>query len=134
MNINYDKDTGRFYALNGRRLDYHDKEGYYAVYYLGKKYIAHRLAWYLSYGTWPTMLIDHIDRDKGNNRLENLREVNVEGNQRNKGQRGYFFDKRTKKWRVEWSYNNNKVNVRSYSSEEEADLAYRYSCAGMGVW
>ena len=37
---------------------------------------AHRVAWYLYYGKVPSDLIDHIDHNKTNNRIDNLRETN----------------------------------------------------------
>lgn len=36
---------------------------------------AHRIAWAMTYGEWPTLDIDHIDQDPSNNRAANLREV-----------------------------------------------------------
>lgn len=44
---------------------------------------AHRVAWAIVYGQWPNDQLDHVDGDKGNNRLANLREVNNQQNQRN---------------------------------------------------
>jgi len=49
-------------------------DGYYHVTYRGKKYLLHRLVFFMHHGYWPDM-VDHIDRDKSNNRIENLRDV-----------------------------------------------------------
>lgn len=49
--------------------------GYGRVWYDGYKYLIHRIIWLLNYGVWPTHQIDHIDGNKKNNRLENLRDV-----------------------------------------------------------
>lgn len=49
----------------------------------GKKVPAHRLAWVLSEGRWPTDQIDHIDGDRRNNRRANLREASCVENGRN---------------------------------------------------
>ena len=47
--------------------------------------MVHRLIWVMHYGQIPPDLyVDHIDRDKKNNRIENLRLVTHAQNQRNK--------------------------------------------------
>lgn len=52
-----------------------------------KSYKVHRLIWLYYYGYFPENSIDHIDRDKTNNRLSNLREVSNSCNMRNSSQR-----------------------------------------------
>jgi hypothetical protein len=49
--------------------------GYWDIKVGGSSYRAHRLAWLYITGTWPTHIIDHIDRDKLNNKFSNLRDV-----------------------------------------------------------
>lgn len=46
---------------------------------------AHRVIWAMSQNAWPTGEIDHIDGNKTNNKLANLREVTRSENERNKG-------------------------------------------------
>jgi len=36
---------------------------------------AHHISWYLHKGVWPVFELDHIDKNKENNDIENLREV-----------------------------------------------------------
>lgn len=43
----------------------------------------HRVAWFLTYGIWPTQQIDHVDGNKENNKLVNLRLVDHRKNQMN---------------------------------------------------
>lgn len=51
---------------------------------IGKKYLAaHRAAWCLHYGEWPNDFIDHINGDRTDNRIENLRVVDNRTNSRN---------------------------------------------------
>lgn len=46
---------------------------------------AHILAWRLHYGTWPDKQLDHIDRNRSNNRIVNLRLVTHQENHLNRG-------------------------------------------------
>lgn len=41
----------------------------------GHKVLAHRIAWALQHGEWPQGEIDHINGDRQDNRIENLRDV-----------------------------------------------------------
>lgn len=131
--IIYLRETGAFLAPNGTRIDYPLSSGYREVKYFGRKYVAHHLAWYKVYGYWPTFIVDHINRDRGDNRIENLRESNAQLNQRNKGQKGYYFDTTKRKWRVQWSYGNRTIYVKLCDSEEEAAQVYSCACAGFGI-
>lgn len=58
--------------------------GYVVVSFLGRKFTAHRLAWLLHYGEWPTQVIDHINRKKADNRIANLRDVTQAENLKNR--------------------------------------------------
>jgi hypothetical protein len=60
----------------------------YSVIKLGHRRLqAHRLAWYLHHGTDPgPLLVDHINRDRSDNRICNLRLVDARGNRANSGQ------------------------------------------------
>jgi hypothetical protein len=44
---------------------------------------AHRVAWVISFGEWPALEVDHIDGDRSNNRLANLRLVTTAQNHQN---------------------------------------------------
>lgn len=55
---------------NGRRYIAIDK----------KRHFAHRLAWFYVHGVWPTDQIDHINRDRDDNRLANLRPATASQN------------------------------------------------------
>ncbi|CAI1720970.1 Uncharacterised protein [Serratia grimesii] len=60
------------------------KDGYWSVQVKGKKLAAHRVLWWLLRGEIPTGLcIDHVDGNRGNNRLENLRLCTRAQNNRN---------------------------------------------------
>jgi len=59
---------------------YKKEDGYWRVYINGKAYYLHRLIWMYFYDEWPNE-IDHIDRNKSNNTIENLRNVTHKENQ-----------------------------------------------------
>jgi len=57
--------------------------GYREIGIDGERYRAHRLVWLLTHGRWPTAFIDHINGDRDDNRLCNLREASSMENSRN---------------------------------------------------
>ena len=71
-----------------------------------KDYPAHHLVWFFHYGYFPEHQIDHINRNKADNRIENLREVSQICNTRNcgnychniSGVKGVSFSKTKKLW------------------------------------
>ena len=80
--LSYDPATGEFRHAAGRRnagkkagFAWGCGRGYRGVSVDGEGYFAHRIAWLISYGRWPEGDVDHINGDKSDNRLENLRDV-----------------------------------------------------------
>lgn len=61
-----------------------DPSGYWRTEYKGRKYQLHRIVYEMFHGSIPEgLLVDHIDGNKGNNRLSNLRVVSSHVNMRN---------------------------------------------------
>lgn len=78
--FSYDKETGVFTwancrrpHLNGNPLGTLDKDGYLTAKINQVRVRLHRLAWFVEYGEWPSSQIDHINGDKVDNRIVNLR-------------------------------------------------------------
>jgi hypothetical protein len=86
----------------------------------------HRLIWFQAYGYWPKR-IDHINGEKLDNRLENLREVTKEqGSQNRRFKRlfkGIYFDPTRKRYRVRVQANGRRHCIGSYLTEAEARQA-----------
>jgi hypothetical protein len=69
-------------------------------------FLAHRVVWALSYDAWPSKHIDHIDGNRTNNSISNLREVDDLENAKNQkrhidnksGVTGVYLDGRSGKW------------------------------------
>lgn len=59
------------------------KHGYRVIRIDGVLYYAHRLAWLYMHGEWPTKFIDHINLNKTDNRIINLRDVSPADNSSN---------------------------------------------------
>lgn len=59
------------------------QDGYRYIGIDGSHYSAHRLAWLHIHGSWPRNQIDHMDGDRANNRLANLRDVERDINAQN---------------------------------------------------
>lgn len=85
--LNYDPQTGLFtHKVNGHKRKAGevtgrlDNKGYVRIRLLGYEFKAHRLAWLLTYGMWPTAEIDHINGCPSDNRIINLRDVSVAAN------------------------------------------------------
>lgn len=49
-----------------------------------RQYVAHRLAWFYVHGKWPSAFLDHINGDRSDNRISNLRECTDSQNQENR--------------------------------------------------
>lgn len=83
-------------------------EGYFGGELLGRSVLAHRVAWAIIHGAWPCDEIDHINGNRTDNRIENLRlasrTINVRNRQRRSdntsGTDGVCWHAAAGKWRV----------------------------------
>ncbi len=95
-------------------------------------YRAHRLAWLYVYGVWPNKDIDHINRIRSDNRIENLREATKFENARNIGKmstntsglKGVTWDKDRNKWKSHARVNGKTFNLGRFDSKQDASKAY----------
>ena len=102
---------------------------YKRVQVLRKNLLQHRVIFFMHYGYLPE-LIDHIDGNSLNNRIENLREATYSQNSINKkllsnnksGFKNVCWDKGYKKWAVFLRLNRKNVNIGRFDDVELAGL------------
>lgn len=107
-------------------------QGYVAIRVDRRRYKAHRLAWLYVHGVWPNNDIDHDDRDRSNNRIDNLRDVTHKQNHENTGLRddntsgfrGVSSEPRTSKWVARIMHHGKQVNLGTFPTPESASEAY----------
>ena len=138
--LDYDPDTGVFLWKISRsnRVKVGDvagrtnNTGYKDISIDSRRYLQHRLAWLYETGAWPVAEIDHINGQKGDNRLANLREATRSENLYNRkkpprntsGLKGVCWRADRKKWFAQLRVNGNQINIGCYDTREEAYSAY----------
>lgn len=142
--LNYNSDTGVFVWLRptGRRAKAGDiagsaeGRGYWAIRIQTARYKAHRLAWLYHYGVWPEGDIDHINSNKQDNRIANLRDVDRSTNIQNlkaakshnsSGLLGVVLDrskKTARKYTARIVYGGRQHSLGYFNTPEEAHAAY----------
>jgi hypothetical protein len=128
----YNPNTGVFYHGSGKKAGTRHCQGYTALSLNGTKFLAHRVAWAFVHGAWPLNTIDHINRNKTDNRILNLREATMTeqtGNislrtNNSSGVRGVYFNKKDQKWfaRIKKDYKYSFLG--SFDYKEDATAAY----------
>lgn len=138
--LRYEPTTGRFFRRtsgNGQRAGdlagSVNAHGYRHVMVLKRLYKEHRLAWFYVYGVWPTLDIDHINRDRSDNRICNLREATEAQNKYNSpAQRnnftkikGVYLKKSTGRYHAAIRVKGRLRHLGSFDTAEAAAAEYR---------
>lgn len=123
------------YRTDAKRVGF----AYHRVRLWGKLQKTHRVIFLMFHGHLPD-LVDHIDNDPLNNKIENLRESDLVRNARNSGTnynkttKGVQKSKtnRTNKF-IAVAYPNNKsLYIGHFPTESEAQAAYNLACIQLG--
>jgi hypothetical protein len=107
--------------------------GYTIIRMFGVGFKAHRLAWMYVYGQWPKKDIDHINGNRSDNHIANLRDVNRQINTHNRKKTsgdvtsrflGVSWYPKLSKWVAQISHGYRKICLGYYESEDVAFQAY----------
>lgn len=140
--LSYDKETGGFVWIgsknrkvkNGSLAGSIDSSGHSQIKVEKRSYSAHRLAWLYVYGEWPKMQIDHINGNRTDNRIANLRDVSASINSQNKrnatssnkssGLLGTHWHRAANKWAATIKTCGITKHIGLFESKEDAHKAY----------
>jgi hypothetical protein len=144
--LDYDHSTGQFHWR--RRKNVHHttnvryagkpaghqckRLGYVLLGINRRLYRAHRLAWLYVYGRWPEGELDHVNTDKMDNRIGNLRIAtrsqsmgNVGTPKHNtSGLKGAYWDKRAGRWLAQIKHQKRQHHLGYFDTAQEAHAAY----------
>lgn len=109
-------------------------DGYCRIELLGKKFLAHRLAFLYMTGEWPKQVVDHINHCKSDNSWSNIRDVSQTKNLENQviartnnksGYLGVSFLSRYQRHRAQIVLNGKQIRLGMYDTAEEAHSHYK---------
>lgn len=130
--VRYDAATGCVTRISGAIVATETHNGYLAGLICGRSLLMHRVAWALAYGRWPDGAIDHIDLNKKNNRIENLRVADASQNGANRlrqsnnksGAKGVYWEPLRQKYKAHIRVRGRSINLGRYDDCLDAAAAY----------
>ena len=120
----------------GNKVGNLDSKGYLRTCIDYKEYRVHRLIWFYHYGEWP-MYLDHINGDRLDNRIENLRPCSMQENNFNRKSLGGSSSQYKgvsqfrNKWRARFTFNGKEIHIGTFDTELEAAKAYDLATANI---
>lgn len=140
--LDYDPDTGLF-LWKSRGVPQWDaryvstpaltfvQHGYHVGTIMRRMFRAHCVAIAHVYGHWPSGPVDHINRDRSDNRISNLRVASVEQNNRNKstarnntsGVTGVSYNKALEMWEAYINARGRRVRIGFFTDADAAATA-----------
>ena len=125
--------TGRRNCKAGQMAGCKHGNGYLKISIDGKQYYAHHVAWAYANGEWPSNDIDHINGDRSDNRLVNIRLALRKENCQNlraaksnsqTGFLGVYLVKETGKFMASLKKGRKRIRVGGFETPEKAHQCY----------
>lgn len=119
--------------LTNEVVGFLDRKGYVVLSIKSKTHKVHRIIYEMHFGEIPKgMQVDHIDGNKSNNLVNNLRLATNQQNNFNKakyrnntsGFKGVYYEKKNGKWRAQTNYSGVKKHLGYFDTAEEASIMY----------
>ena len=145
-NVSYDEHSGNLIwnvsknshggrVIVGDIAGFDRLDGYVGVRICGKAYLAHRVAWLLKTGAWPTAEVDHINGNRKDNTWSNLRQATSRQNKFNtcirsdnkSGYKGVSWAKSANKWTARIKDGDKYKYLGVFSDINDAVAAYKYA-------
>jgi hypothetical protein len=131
-NISYEEAKANFIEIDGqvyRKVGCANPDGYVSIGYKNTYLSAHRIVFLLNHGYLPE-IVDHIDGNPSNNKIENLRAADKSTNAMNRparsdsktGIKNVCWSKAHKKWVVNININKRKTQIGYFKDIELAEL------------
>lgn len=129
----YCEKTGQiFYRSNDKVAGYVDKYGYRQISIMGKRVAAHRVVWCMLHGDWPQKIVDHVNGNRDDNRIDNLRLATARENCHNRlpsrgaksKYKGVDWHRCVGKWRARIKTETGTLHLGHFETEESAREAY----------
>jgi len=139
--LEYNPETGIFIWIlkPNKRIKIGDNAGslshtgYMCIKFKGKHFLSHRIAWFLTYKIWPDKDIDHINGNKKDNRIINLRLATKSQNKQNQikpsknnktGYLGVYYIEKSGKYEAQIMLNYKTKHIGYFNTAEEAHNEY----------
>ena len=125
----YNPETGIILSMNGNPV-IKKNFGYLIIQVTHKRkqyYLrAHHFAWFMYYGNVSFDMLDHINQNKDDNRIENLRICTPQENNQNKLKitKGYTWGSTNKKWQAKIGVDGKTIYLGHFDTPEEARNEY----------
>ena len=131
--LNYRYPNGKWTVVDNKK---NQTDGYCQVCFNGRLVYYHVIVWILSTGKDIPQgyELDHINGNKIDNRIENLRIVTKRGNQQNRKTHragrlaGTYYNKIYHYWRSQIAIDKTRIGLGCYKTEQEAHKAYKIAC------
>lgn len=114
-------------------VGYPSSRGYLAIGFRGTKYFVHRVIWLIVKGEQPPPILDHVNNNITDNRIENLREATHSENMRNtrlrkdtkSGVKGVFWLEKRKRWVAKINHNKKCIFLGNFKHLKDAEQAVK---------